>query len=328
MQAPVSDATDSLLDLGASPLAGSPLRVVAPTDPVSCRGIAICVDRAGHLPDVDLTHYDALLTIEPDAPAPWIGLPAARLDAQVETVRRRVELAPFAATILARVLRVTERLDFGNALEVESLAYSTLLGGAEFARWHSARAPVGAGAGEAAVRYARTGDGVTLTLAAGDTHNAMTAAMRDALYEALVNVAEDPSGPDVVLQGEGRCFSTGGHLPEFGTARDLAAAHAIRTERSCARLLHELGDRATVRLHGACIGSGIEIAAAASRRSGAPDTFVQLPELAMGLMPGAGGTVTLTRAIGRHRTAWLALGGFRLPARTAKAWGLLHAITG
>ena len=46
----------------------------------------------------------------------------------------------------------------------------------------------------------------------------------------------------------------------------------------------------------------------------------------MGLIPGAGGTVTLPRAIGRHRTAWLALGGFRLTAGQALSWGLIHGL--
>ncbi|PZU17484.1 MAG: hypothetical protein DI591_03975 [Citromicrobium sp.] len=58
--------------------------------------------------------------------------------------------------------------------------------------------------------------------------------------------------------------------------------------RSAALLVHRMGDRARVRLHGACIGSGIEIPAAAARRIGSADLLVQLPELRMGLMPGAG----------------------------------------
>jgi enoyl-CoA hydratase/carnithine racemase len=139
-------------------------------------------------------------------------------------------------------------------------------------------------------------------------------------------VIEDPSDPSLVIEAEGRCFSTGGDLAEFGTARDLAAARSPSPCSSRAQLRSVRTMCAAVRLHGACIGSGVEIAAAANRREGAANTFVQLPELAMGLIPGAGGTVTLPRAIGRHRTLWLALGGFRLPARTATAWGLLHAV--
>lgn len=174
------------------------------------------------------------------------------------------------------------------------------------------------------VRYDREGDTVTLTLANPATRNAMSATMRDALYAALAGVIEDPSEPSLVLRGEGRCFSTGGELAEFGTASDLAAAHLVRTRRSAALLLHRLGSRAEVRLHGACIGSGIEIAAAAARRVATPETIFQLPELRMGLIPGAGGTVTIARAIGRQRTAWLALSGRRIGAARALDWGLIH----
>jgi enoyl-CoA hydratase/carnithine racemase len=53
-----------------------------------------------------------------------------------------------------------------------------------------------------------------------------------------------------------------------------------------------------------------------------PDACFSLPELAMGLVPGAGGTVSLPRRIGRHRTAWLALTGATIDAATALDWGL------
>jgi enoyl-CoA hydratase/carnithine racemase len=63
-----------------------------------------------------------------------------------------------------------------------------------------------------------------------------------------------------------------------------------------------------------------------ARRLATPDLIVQLPELRMGLIPGAGGTVSLARAIGRHRLLWLVLGAFRIGADTALDWGLIHAI--
>jgi enoyl-CoA hydratase/carnithine racemase len=56
------------------------------------------------------------------------------------------------------------------------------------------------------------------------------------------------------------------------------------------------------------------------------DAWFQLPELSMGLIPGAGGTLSLPRRIGRQRTAWLALSGVRLDAATALRWRLVDAI--
>ncbi|MGH7287034.1 MAG: enoyl-CoA hydratase/isomerase family protein, partial [Myxococcota bacterium] len=57
-----------------------------------------------------------------------------------------------------------------------------------------------------------------------------------------------------------------------------------------------------------------------------PSAFFVLPEVGMGLVPGAGGTVSLPRRIGRQRTAWLALSGRRLPAEEARALGLVDEI--
>lgn len=324
-------ASSDLLGAGAlAALEGRPLQVLegeALTGTSADWPIRIVIDRAGTVPDLDPAQFDAAVTVCPDAPAPWVTVAPVRLDAAIDRVRTVVAKAPVASTVLARVLRAGENLSFETALELESLAYSTLLGGSEFGAWlHARPTPVADRQDRPPVRYARDGDCVSLTLASPGNHNAMTAVMRDALFEALANVVEDPSHPRLVLRSEDRCFSVGGHLAEFGTATDLARAHLIRATRSCATLLHRLGDRAQVRVHGACIGSGAEIAAAAAHRIAAPDSFVQLPEVAMGLIPGAGGTVSLARAISRHRVLWLALGNFRLGAQQALRWGLFHAI--
>jgi len=325
-----SSPGDLLAEEEFSPLGGRVLQLhESPSrSPAHRNAINIAVDRRGEAADLDLDQFDALVTSRADARDPWIVVPEDRLDQQLGAIQRNARAAPMAASVLGRLLRVTEKLDVQYALEVESMAYSMLLGGREFLHWlERPRSDKAVIQDTPPVRYERDNDTVTLTLASPGNRNAMTAAMRDALFEALVNVLEDPSAPRLVLNGEGRCFSVGGYLPEFGTARDLAGAHVVRTLRSCARILHLLGERAEVRVHGACIGSGIEIAAAAGRRVAAPDAFVQLPEVSMGLIPGAGGTVTISRAIGRHRTFWMALGGFRINAAEALKWGLFHAIT-
>ena len=79
-------------------------------------------------------------------------------------------------------------------------------------------------------------------------------------------------------------------------------------------------------VHGACVGAGFEIAAFATRFTASRRAWFQLPELAMGLLPGAGGCVSLTRRIGRQRTAELVFSGKRLSARKALEWGLIDAL--
>jgi Enoyl-CoA hydratase/isomerase len=319
-------ATDRFSAVGDVPVfVVDAARLVETNVPV--QALVIAVDRLGSLPDFDPDHADILLTTRADAPAPWISIPPDRVDAHVAMLSDAVTTFPVASTILASVLRLSEGLPFAEAVTVESLAYSSLLGGAEFRRWLDSRAaePLPEPA-DSPLRVDRDGDVVTITLNDPASRNAMTAAMRDALYAALANALDDPTAPGVVLRGAGRCFSSGGALGEFGMATDLAQAHVVRTLRSCTVAMHALGGRAEARLHGACVGSGLEIPAAAALRIASSEAWFQLPELRMGLIPGASGTASVARAIGRHRTAWMVLSGKRVGARQALDWGLIHAI--
>jgi enoyl-CoA hydratase/carnithine racemase len=79
-------------------------------------------------------------------------------------------------------------------------------------------------------------------------------------------------------------------------------------------------------VHGACVGAGVELPAFASRVVADPGARFRLPEVAMGLVPGAGGTVSLPRRIGRQRTCRLALTGEWLDAETALRWGLVDEL--
>jgi hypothetical protein len=294
---------------------------------VRVHAVIIGVDREGALPRCDAAAFDILLTVAEAAPAPFVSVAAHRLDDHLADLEAAVRGWPLAATLLCQTLRATEHLPFSDALFTESLAYSALLGGAEFRRWRDMQSFAAAAAkAEHLILNIGEVDHITLTLNNPDQQNAMTAAMRDALYESLANALDDPTRPRVSLRGAGKCFSTGGSLPEFGSANDLAEAHMVRSLRSCARLVDALGTRIDVHFHGACIGSGLEIPAAAARRTASANALFQLPELRMGLIPGAGGTATVARAIGRQRTTWLVLSGKRIGAMQALQWGLIHEI--
>ena len=82
----------------------------------------------------------------------------------------------------------------------------------------------------------------------------------------------------------------------------------------------------TARVHGVSVGAGVEFAAFAERVVAAPNASFQLPEVSIGLIPGAGGCVSIPRRIGRQRAAWLALSGRRINAATALEWGLVDEI--
>lgn len=239
----------------------------------------------------------------------------------------RAAASPHASLALAWLLRAGLQVPVPAAVAAESSVYSTLQTGPVFRRWLAARgAPRDPGPGER-VRVRRDGDALQVTLARPGRRNAVDAAMRDALRDALEIARWDPA-LRVTMDGEGPGYCAGGDLDEFGSAPDPATAHLLRVTTSVGLLVHELRDRLTVRVHGDCVGAGIEVPAFAGRIVAAPGTRFRLPEVAMGLVPGAGGTVSIPRRIGRSLTAWLALSGEPVDAVTALRWGLIDAIEG
>jgi enoyl-CoA hydratase/carnithine racemase len=140
--------------------------------------------------------------------------------------------------------------------------------------------------------------------------------------------AADPSITSVEWRGEGRAFCAGGDLDEFGSRPDPATAHLVRLQRSVGRLLAQLGKPTLTYVQGPTMGSGIELAAFTTTVVAASDTQIALPEIGLGLVPGAGGTVSLPRRIGRLRTAYLAFSGSVIDAGTALEWGLVDRVEG
>ncbi len=244
-------------------------------------------------------------------------------DPALGAIEGNLEQFPLAAAALALLLRAQPGHSIDEGLVAESAVYSVLQSGPEFAAWR-ARHPVRHETDDGArVRLKREGPRLILTMTRPDRLNALDARMRDELIEGLAVAAAEPGITVVELRGEGPAFCAGGDLDEFGSRSDPASAHVLRLQRSIGRVLSQLGARTTAYVHGACVGSGIELAAFADRVVAAPDTRIALPEIGLGLVPGAGGTVSLTRRIGRLRTAWLAFSGHTIDAATAHSWGLV-----
>jgi hypothetical protein len=245
------------------------------------------------------------------------------VDEIVETVTSN----PQASAALAILLRGSEERSIEDGLVTESAVYSTLQAGPEFETW-------GAGSlarerpdeSEPAVRVTRDDHRLDIALSRPHVHNAFNARMRDELLDALSIAMVDDAIREVTISGDGPSFCSGGDLDEFGTFPDPATAHLVRLTRSVGRVIASMSERVVARLHGACMGSGIELPAFAGRVIATPDTKIGLPEVGMGLIPGAGGTVSLPRRIGRHRTALLALTRTPIDAATALEWGLVDSI--
>ncbi|HPU39142.1 MAG TPA: enoyl-CoA hydratase/isomerase family protein [Microthrixaceae bacterium] len=253
----------------------------------------------------------------------------ALVDDVVDTVGRN----PVAASALVALLRTGSGALGSGALDAGLLAESaTYAAGEEFQRWRSThlRRPVADGPGGAGepVLARRDGEVLHLTLHRPERRNALDVTMRDALAELLGLARVDATIRSIVLDGAGPAFCSGGDLDEFGTAADPSRAHLVRLERNLGALFDSVSDRMTVHLHGAAIGSGIELAAFAHRVLATPDVQIALPEVSMGLIPGAGGTVSVARRIGRHRLCRLALTGERIGLRNALEWGLVDGELG
>ncbi len=259
------------------------------------------------------------------APRPYVGVEDPK--EALARLGEGVAADPRASFVLGGVLRASASLPVAEALDVESFAYSTLLAGPEFASWLTGRGSV-APPPEVAepVLVSRDGGTLRLRLNRPERRNAYGRLLRDALVDGLAIAESDPSVRRVLLDGAGPVFCAGGDLAEFGTTPDLTTAHLVRTRAGAALPLHRLRDRLTVRVHGRCVGAGVELPAFARTLVADPATTFRLPEIAMGLIPGAGGTVSLPRRIGRWRTLYLALTGLELDAATALAWGLVDRL--
>ncbi len=257
------------------------------------------------------------------------GTPPSWHAGSLDLVRQRVAEQPLAGLALVSLLRVTEHLPVWDAVAAEAATYGMLLASDAHRRWLRTRpapAPAAAPAARPPVDVRRAGDRLVVALDRPAVHNAVDTALRDHLVAALDIASADPAILEVDLRGHGPSFSAGGDIGEFGTVGDAATSHAVRLTRHPGLAVHRVAPRTTARVHGHCIGAGIEIPAFAGHLVADPATRVSLPELGMGLIPGAGGTVSLARRIGRHRTAWLALTGEALDAATALRWGLVDEI--
>jgi enoyl-CoA hydratase/carnithine racemase len=266
------------------------------------------------------------LVKEPSDDPRTVAVPSV-LGAMAE-LTERCQRWPQAVAVCADVLRSIDAAGPTRAgVITESLAYSTLQSGPEFARWLAERGPATVPDIPDPVQADRDGNRLHVRFNRPQRHNAFSTDMRAELLEALEVARLDPSITEVVLTGNGPSFCSGGDLAEFGTFADPASAHLARTRHSPALVLDELtarlGRQCRAEVHGQVLGSGLEMAAYCGWVQAHPDAVLGLPELSLGLIPGAGGTVSITRRIGRWRTAYLVLSGRTIDPPTALRWGLV-----
>ncbi|MBI3742859.1 MAG: enoyl-CoA hydratase/isomerase family protein [Chloroflexi bacterium] len=177
------------------------------------------------------------------------------------------------------------------------------------------------------ILYEHRGGVAWVTLNRPRVLNAYNVQMRDDLYETLGLIAADDSVRAIVFRGAGdRAFCAGADLTEFGTAPSQAIARQVRYERDVWARLFWLRVPAIAAVRGFCLGSGLEIALGCDLRLAAPDARFGLPETNLGMIPAAGGTQTMPRAVGRSRALDALLTGRMIEAQEAVRVGLVNRI--
>jgi 3-hydroxyacyl-CoA dehydrogenase len=124
--------------------------------------------------------------------------------------------------------------------------------------------------------------------------NGLGLATRQAIVAGLEKAEEDPAVKAVVLTGAGKAFSGGADIREFGTPKAIQEPNLL----SVIARVEQTTKPVVAALHSVAMGGGLELALGAHYRIAAPDTNVALPEVKLGLIPGAGGTQRLPRVLG------------------------------
>jgi enoyl-CoA hydratase len=166
-----------------------------------------------------------------------------------------------------------------------------------------------------------------VTLDRPEVMNIHNMAMRDDLFEVLSAIREDDEVRVVLLKGAGeKAFCAGADLKEFLTAPPPTAARDVRFDADLWHLFTTMPQPLIAAVHGYCLGSGIEIALCCDLVIASVDAKFGLPEVGLGIIPAAGGTQTIPRAIGNGSALEMMLTNRWIGAEEALRIGLVNRV--
>ena len=150
--------------------------------------------------------------------------------------------------------------------------------------------------------------------------NPLSSGVRQGLFDGLSAALADDAVKAIVLYGEGRAFIAGADISEFGGESKGPGLH------ECLNLM-EFGEKPVIAaINGTAFGGGLEVALCADYRVIAPKAPVGLPEVKLGLLPGAGGTQRLPRLVGAEKALGFILSGDPIPGPVAKDLGIVDDV--
>jgi len=171
----------------------------------------------------------------------------------------------------------------------------------------------------AVTNYELEGDVGVITLNSPPV-NALSAAVRDGLAGGMEAGIADPAAKAIVLVCEGRTFIAGADITEFGGASKGASLFAVQDA------MEGSPKPVIAAIHGTALGGGLETALACHYRVAVPSARCGLPEVALGLLPGAGGTQRLPRIVGAPKALEMMTSGAHVPAKACLDMGLVDEI--
>jgi 3-hydroxyacyl-CoA dehydrogenase len=169
------------------------------------------------------------------------------------------------------------------------------------------------------VRLERDGD-IAVIVIDNPPVNAGSLGVRQGILACIREIAADPTMRGTVLIGAGKTFIAGSDLKEFGAPIVEPQLPAVIAALEHCRM------PVVAALHGAALGGGYELALGCDARVASPGTVVGLPEVTLGMIPGAGGTQRLPRVAGIANAIKLICAGTRVEAATAKDIGMIDAV--
>jgi len=152
--------------------------------------------------------------------------------------------------------------------------------------------------------------------------NGLAYAVRAEILAGLDRANADPAVSAVVLGGAGKSFSAGADINELGTPKSLQEPNLPTVIREIER-----NEKPVIAaMHGVAMGGGLELALGCHYRVAAPGTQISLPEVKLGLLPGAGGTQRLPRAVGLEAALNLIVSGSSMPVEKLAKTDLLDEV--